>query len=77
MEEIDLLLQTHVDLIALSSYFATACTHTIFYNTLINAISDTFEFTKNFIDKCLCKLIYRQRATLLRKIEYFVSKLTY
>jgi len=54
--------------------FATACIHTIFYNTLINALSDIFELTKNFIDKC--KLIYRQRAILLRKIEYFVSKNT-
>jgi len=35
-----------------------------------------FEFIKNFIDKGPCKLIYRQRATLLRKIEYFVSKNT-
>jgi len=56
--------------------FATACIHTTFYNTLINVTSDIFEFIKNFIDKDPCKLIYRQRSTLLRKIEYFVSKNT-
>jgi len=50
--------------------FATACIHTIFNNTFINATSDIFEFIKNFIDKGPCKLIYRQRATLLRKIEF-------
>lgn len=54
--------------------FATACIHTFFHNTLVNATSDIFQFIKNFIDRGPCKLIYRQRATLLRKIEYFVSK---
>jgi len=56
--------------------FATACIHTTFYNILINATSDIFEFIKNFIDQGPYKLIYRQRAILLRKIEYFVSKNT-
>lgn len=55
--------------------FAAACTHSFFYDTLIKAnTSDIFQFIKNFIDKGPCKSLYRQRATLLRKIEYFVSK---
>lgn len=54
--------------------FAAACIHADFYNFLINATSDIFQFIKNFIDKGSIKSIYKQRATILRKIEYFVSK---
>lgn len=57
--------------------FAAACTHEIFYNILVNATSDIFQFIKNFIDKGPCKSIYKQRATLLRRNEIFVSKNTF
>lgn len=56
--------------------FAAACIHEIFHDFLINATSDMFQFIKNFIDKGPIKSIYRQRAKILRKIGYFVSKNT-
>lgn len=56
---------------------ATACIHSIFYDILVSATSDIFLFIKNFIDKGPSKEIYKQRATLLRKVEYFVSKNAY
>jgi len=57
--------------------FTAASIHAVFYDFVINATSDIFKFIQNFIDKGPIKSIYKQRATILRKIEYFVSRNTF
>lgn len=59
---------------SIAQLFAAACIHPVFYDYLTNSAADMFRFMKNFIEKGPTKSIYRQRATILRKIGYFVSK---